>query len=67
MPGISGIETTSKLREEKYSGYIIGLTGQVESEVVAECREKGMDRVMAKPILLKDVEQLISVYKTIGK
>jgi CheY-like chemotaxis protein len=63
MPGISGIETSMKLRQNGFTGHIIGLTGQVEQEVVAECKEKGMNQVLAKPIVLKDIDQLIKVYK----
>jgi CheY-like chemotaxis protein len=65
MPGISGIETTSLLRKGGYKGYIIGLTGQVEVEVVKDCKNNGMDSVLAKPILLKEIDHTISLYKTL--
>ena len=57
MPGIDGLEATRTIRQlEKESAdrvCIIGFTAHAQREVVDDCLEAGMDRVLTKPVQMK--------------
>lgn len=59
MPFKDGLETTTELRQRGYKKYIIGLTGHVESESLAKCHAVGMDKVLAKPVVRKELYGLL--------
>jgi CheY-like chemotaxis protein len=59
MPEMSGIEATRAIRERELQEgkrtYIIGLTAHGHLEVHKECLASGMDKVLTKPIQMKDL------------
>ncbi|MEZ4599524.1 MAG: ATP-binding protein [Syntrophotaleaceae bacterium] len=59
MPEMSGIEVTRHIREKEGSRRkrtcIIGLTGHAWGEVMDECLEAGMERVLTKPVRMKEL------------
>ena len=60
MPGISGIETCKRIKETDSHVVIIGSTGQVEKNVIKECLDSGMTRVLGKPIDKREIEYVIN-------
>jgi CheY-like chemotaxis protein len=55
MPIMDGIEMVRILRQDqKYNGYIVGVTGNIEKETVEKCLSVGFNKVMSKPILMGD-------------
>jgi len=51
MPGgMSGIETTRKIRKELSSVPIVGVTGASDATTLRECMEAGMNDVLVKPL-----------------
>ena len=57
MPVMGGLEATRLLRsdEVRYTGKIIGVTGNVLGSAVTEFITEGVDIVLPKPLLLDDV------------
>jgi CheY-like chemotaxis protein len=59
MPEMNGIEATRAIRERELQGgkrtCIIGLTAHAHREVHEECLASGMDKVLTKPIQMKDL------------
>ena len=57
MPEMSGLEATRAIRqreaEEGKRICIIGFTAHAQREVVDDCLEAGMDRVLTKPVQMK--------------
>ena len=59
MPGMDGIETTVKIREEGYSLPVIALTANAIKGVEAEFLNAGMNDYLTKPIELKRLEEIM--------
>ena len=59
MPEMNGIEAARIIREREAGREkrtcIIGLTAHARREIMEECLEVGMDRVLTKPIQMKDL------------
>lgn len=59
MPVVNGIEATRAIRERELQGgkrtCIIGLTAHAHRKVHEECVASGMDKVLTKPIEMKDL------------
>jgi PAS domain S-box-containing protein len=59
MPEMNGLEATRTIREKEKAGKkhscIIGLTAHVRREVKEKCLASGMDRVLVKPVQMKDL------------
>jgi PAS domain S-box-containing protein len=57
MPGLNGIEATRQIRGKKGGHHIciIGLTAHVSREVKEECLAAGMDKVLTKPVQIKEL------------
>lgn len=64
MPEMNGIEATRAIRERKLQGgkrtYIFGLTAHARHEIMDDCLNAGMDRVLTKPIQMKDLYSAIN-------
>jgi CheY-like chemotaxis protein/anti-sigma regulatory factor (Ser/Thr protein kinase) len=64
MPEMNGIEATRRIRErESKQGKrtcIIGLTAHARREITDECLQAGMDRVLTKPLQMKDLYTAIN-------
>ncbi|MDA0658726.1 MAG: sigma-54 dependent transcriptional regulator [Planctomycetota bacterium] len=59
MPGISGLDLLSKIREHEICAEVVILTGQGTIETAVEAMKLGAREFLAKPIRLKDLECLI--------
>jgi CheY-like chemotaxis protein/HPt (histidine-containing phosphotransfer) domain-containing protein len=64
MPGIDGMELTSRVRagEARSAGKrlpVLGLTADITAETRARCLAAGMDDVVSKPIDLRRLEQAL--------
>ncbi len=67
LPGISGSQLTQTLREWEKSTHknpvpIVGLTAHTLGKAEVECLEAGMNKVLAKPINLKTMQELVKQY-----
>lgn len=65
LPGMSGIELTIYIRHweqalNKHQIPIVGLTAHSLGSSVDECLEAGMDKVLAKPINLSTMKEIVS-------
>ena len=57
MPELNGLEATRIIREKENSHHvcIIGLTAHVRREVKEDCLAVGMDKVLTKPVRMKEL------------
>jgi len=64
LPGISGIEATSKIRSSEPSKKtnIVGLTAYDKEEVEKQCLSAGMDKVINKPATPDTLKLVITTY-----
>lgn len=75
MPGMDGLEATRRIRQQETESAdqicIIGFTAHAQSEVVNACLEAGMDRVLTKPVQMKnliaEVEECLAELRDPGK
>jgi PAS domain S-box-containing protein len=63
MPEMNGLEATRTIRQkdsarEKHT-WIIGLTAHAQREIRDDCLEAGMDKIVTKPIKVKDLYSAI--------
>lgn len=63
MPNMDGIELTSRLRREGYTSPIIGITASTAGTETQQLLESGADRVLAKPLVLSDLEAVLAELK----
>jgi CheY-like chemotaxis protein len=59
MPVLSGIEATRKIRKLGYTGIIMGVTGNVLEEQIADFEMAGASGVLAKPVDLRKAVQML--------
>jgi CheY-like chemotaxis protein len=62
MPVMDGLEATRRLRAAGRRLPIVGLTANAMPEQVAECREAGMDDVIAKPLERERLESVLEKF-----
>jgi CheY-like chemotaxis protein/nitrogen-specific signal transduction histidine kinase len=57
MPEMDGLEATRQIREteEGKKICILGLTGHTRREIMEECLASGMDKVLTKPVQIKEL------------
>ena len=60
MPIMNGVEATKRLRAEGYPFLIIGVTGNVMDDDVAEFLEAGADMVLPKPLKQSTFDAIIA-------
>ncbi len=64
MPEMNGLEATRTIREKEAEGNkrtcIIGLTAHARHDIMDDCLKAGMDRVLTKPIQMKDLFSAIA-------
>jgi CheY-like chemotaxis protein len=68
MPGMDGLETTSRLRElERAQGRsaspIVALTAQALPEDRERCKQAGMDGFLSKPLVADELEALLQTFR----
>ena len=59
MPNMDGPTACQRLRDLGYRGLIIGLTGDIEQELVDEFLSRGADYVLTKPLDTKALDGII--------
>ena len=59
MPRMGGIEATANIRKMGYKGVILGVTGNISPDDVAEFMKSGASRVLPKPLQLPQVSSAI--------
>lgn len=75
MPGMNGGEVTKILRQEHYSGRIVGLTGNTMSEqrdAYIRCgtdgymcvNQTGLNGLLAKPITMLDLKNYLLQFRS---
>ena len=70
MPGMSGIEAVSKMRQylddrqilREDQPKIIGVTGNVSKEFNLEGKKVGMNMVVTKPLYVRDLKTILKKY-----
>ncbi|MGQ0430082.1 MAG: response regulator [Gammaproteobacteria bacterium] len=62
MPVMDGLEATRRIRAAGRRVPIVGLTANAMPEQVAECRNAGMDDVMAKPLERTRLDAVLEKY-----
>ncbi len=60
MPGMSGVETTNKIRELNYQGSIIAVTANASEQDRQACIDAGMNDFIAKPVTMVELERVLS-------
>ena len=55
MPNLDGIGATRQIRELGHTGLILGITGNVLNEQVAEFMDAGVDSVLPKPLIVQEL------------
>ena len=58
--GIDGVETSRRIKIQDNHVKIVGSTGQVEREIIKQCLEVGMIRVLGKPLDKKEIEYILN-------
>jgi DNA-binding response OmpR family regulator len=59
MPSMDGISLLRQLRENHYTGFVVGLTGEDRQEVVEDFLTNGADMVVTKPLDSKKLRQVM--------
>lgn len=64
MPEVNGIEATRAIRERENGAgnriYIVGLTAHARRDDIDACLNAGMDKVLTKPVQMKDLKTAIN-------
>ena len=73
MPVMNGFECTRRIRELEKTGIlkghlpIIALTANVSAESRQECAAAGADHFLAKPLLMKDLQESIEKFAALSQ
>ena len=59
LPSMSGIEATTKIRENDKKVPIVGLTGFIQDKIKQDCLAVGMNEVATKPIKMENLKDLV--------
>ena len=59
MPGISGVETVRRLREDGLTATVVMLTGSALADTEVQARAAGVDRFLTKPFSPLEVLRLV--------
>lgn len=65
MPEMNGLEATRAIRNQETAGgrkrtCIVGLTAHASREIKEQCLGSGMDRVLTKPVKIKDLLSVVT-------
>jgi osomolarity two-component system sensor histidine kinase SLN1 len=65
MPNMLGVEATKIIRHElKYSGFILGITGNALEEDLQQFRDNEADEVLIKPLTRENFQSVLNKYRT---
>ncbi|KZT58742.1 hypothetical protein CALCODRAFT_507897 [Calocera cornea HHB12733] len=67
MPFYSGVQVVYKLRELGKHTFVVGVTGNALAEDQQEYLDAGVDRVLTKPVLEKDLRAMVTLARSIRK
>ena len=67
MPVMTGIESTSCIRNEGFGGLIVGVTGNTLGEEVMLFMDAGADFILGKPVNVAQLDAIINHSRTHGK
>jgi two-component system chemotaxis response regulator CheY len=59
MSGMNGLELVMKLREINFPGMIAIVSSEINTEVAADYRRLGVERILYKPVELGDLRALV--------
>ena len=62
MPVLDGLAATQQLRKQEWNGPIVAITGFASPEGRQRCLEAGCNEYLAKPLSLRDLQQLLARY-----
>ena len=63
MPEIDGYQATKTLRNNKYNGIIIAITGMTGEQEYRKAYQSGMNFILIKPINLSYLENILKYIK----
>jgi CheY-like chemotaxis protein len=66
MPVMTGVESTRAIREQGYSGLIIGVTGNTLGEEQITFKDEGADFILGKPVNIPQLEAILAHIKKYG-
>ncbi|KZO92222.1 hypothetical protein CALVIDRAFT_487979, partial [Calocera viscosa TUFC12733] len=67
MPFYSGVQVVYKLRELGKHTFVVGVTGNALAEDQQEYLDAGVDRVLTKPVLEKDLRAMVALARSVRK
>jgi CheY-like chemotaxis protein len=63
MPIMDGLECAKILKDElNYKGHIIGITGNLNPDIIEECYKMGISDVVSKPVTQESLKKYINKY-----
>ncbi len=60
MPGSSGLDLVRKLRERKFEGKIVVLSGWLSPENMGVYAELKIDEVVSKPVVMHELREIVA-------
>jgi len=66
MPVMTGVESTRAIREQGYSGLIIGVTGNTLGEEQITFKDAGADFILGKPVNIPQLDAILAHIKKYG-
>ncbi|EJT97684.1 hypothetical protein DACRYDRAFT_119345 [Dacryopinax primogenitus] len=67
MPFYSGVQVVYKLRELGRHTFVVGVTGNALAEDQQEYLDAGVDRVLTKPVMEKDLRAMVTLARSVRK
>jgi len=64
MPRAGGLELVKKLRQQKYNGKIVVLSGHLAEETIGVYEDLGIDEVVCKPIDSGELRNIVEYLET---
>jgi DNA-binding response OmpR family regulator len=63
MPRVDGLELVRRLRAQDFGGKILGLSGQLSDDDIANYEELHVDMMMSKPFDFDELQQAMAILK----
>ena len=65
MPGVDGLSASKQIRETTINADvpIVALTARLDELTIRKCEKIGIDKILAKPILLDSLTEFLATYK----